>query len=280
MQLDSRVDNMVGSVLFADGAAAVIIAQPNSSSSQQQQQPALHPRPPLFELHQSSSLIVPNTGGLMAWELSNSGMSIGLGKEIPSAIYSAIDEFAVQLMRGSPEAYSVQYADMAWCLHPGGPMIIQAICDRLGLKQEAPGLQQVWSVLRQYGNMSSATVLFVLDEMRKQVRSSTASPCHTQPQVRDLFGSLTNYFTSSVCQSLGGAWVPALAFGPGLNVEGALLRACDGPRQSGSTKPAAAASTSCASAAAAAASPFLHKETAATAAAITSSAVKNNTGLL
>ena len=184
MQLDSRVDNLVGSALFADGAAAVIIAQPNSSS----QQRALHPRPPLFELHQSSSLIVPKTGDLMAWELGNSGMRIGLGREIPSAIYAAIDAFAVQLMRGSEHAYGVQYADMRWCLHPGGPMIIQAICDRLGLRQDVPGLQQVWSVLRQYGNMSSATLLFVLDEMRKQVSTPqrSAALCPKQPLQRSL----------------------------------------------------------------------------------------------
>ncbi len=48
---------------------------------------------------------------MMAWELTNSGMSIGLGREIPQQIYSAIDDFALGLMRGS-DAFGVEYADM------------------------------------------------------------------------------------------------------------------------------------------------------------------------
>lgn len=70
-------------------------------------------------------------------------------------------------------------------------MIVQAICERLGISTTS--IPHVWNVLRQYGNMSSATLLFVLDEMRQD--------------------------------NLASAWVPALAFGPGLNVEGTLLRA-------------------------------------------------------
>lgn len=79
-----------------------------------------------------------------------------------------------------------------------GPMIIQAICDRLGLSQS--DVSSAWNVLRNYGNMSSATLIFVLDEMRK-------SP-------------------------MNGKWVPAIAFGPGLNVEGIMLREADRPAAS------------------------------------------------
>ena len=169
MQLDARVDNMVGSALFADGASAVIIAQPTVSSSCSA---PLHSKPPLYELHHSTSLIVPNTADMMAWELTNSGMSIGLGREIPTAIYTAIEDFATLLLQPNPHAKHTPYADMRWCLHPGGPMIIQAICERLGLVEA--DVEEVWSVLRRYGNMSSATVLFVLDEMRKKVEPLTA----------------------------------------------------------------------------------------------------------
>ena len=165
MQLDARVDNMVGSALFADGASAVIIAQPTAPSSPST---SLHPRPPLYELHHSTSLIVPNTADMMAWELTNSGMSIGLGREIPTAIYTAIEDFATLLLQPNPHAKHTPYCEMRWCLHPGGPMIIQAICERLGLAEA--DVEEVWNVLRRYGNMSSATVLFVLDEMRKKVR--------------------------------------------------------------------------------------------------------------
>lgn len=57
-------------------------------------------------------------------------------------------------------------------------MIIQAICERLGLADA--DVDDVWSVLRRYGNMSSATILFVLDEMRKKVKhhNTTHSRSH------------------------------------------------------------------------------------------------------
>ena len=71
-------------------------------------------------------------------------------------------------------------------------MIIQAISDQLGIDEDQT--EDSWAVLRKFGNMSSATLVFVLDNMRKR-------------QLRE-----------------DRTWVPALAFGPGLNVEGALLR--------------------------------------------------------
>ena len=166
MQLDARVDNMVGSALFADGASAIVVAQPHSASAASAAAP-LHPRAPLYELHHSTSLVIPDTADMMAWELSNSGLVIGLGREIPTAIYAAIEQFASLLLSPHPQARRVAYSDMRWALHPGGPMIIQAICERLGLAEGS--VEEVWSVLRRYGNMSSATLLFVLDEMRKKV---------------------------------------------------------------------------------------------------------------
>ena len=179
MQLDGRVDNMVGSALFSDGASSLIVTQPSPSTC---------PKPPLFELHRSHSLIIPNTQQMMAWELTNTGMSIGLGRDIPTAIYAAIDDFAVGLMKGSEDAWGVEYGQMAWALHPGGPMIIQAICDRLGLKGEERGVKEGWDVLRRYGNMSSATLIFVLHEMRKQVQRTPHTPHTPRTQLQLLLG--------------------------------------------------------------------------------------------
>ena len=54
-------------------------------------------------------------------------------------------------------------------------MIIQAIVDRLGLRGEAAAVKEVWDVLRSFGNMSSATLLFVLDAMRKDVSAAAVT---------------------------------------------------------------------------------------------------------
>jgi len=158
MQLDDRIDNLVGSALFGDGAGAMIIGQAAGNEN------------PIYELHESHSLIIPNTGSMMAWDLTATGMAIGLGKEIPTAIYSSIDDFAYQLMEINKEAFNIDYSEMKWAIHPGGPMIIEAIAQRLGITNES--IDEVWSVLRNYGNMSSATLIFVLNEMRKKVRNS------------------------------------------------------------------------------------------------------------
>jgi predicted naringenin-chalcone synthase/aryl carrier-like protein len=107
MQLDERVDNLVGSAIFSDGSGAFIVgASP------------LPTERPLFEIHQNASIIIPDTLEMMAWELTSSGMSIGLGKEIPSAIYKSIDEFCVHLLKGS-EAEGVEYEKCVWAMHPG-----------------------------------------------------------------------------------------------------------------------------------------------------------------
>lgn len=97
-----------------------------------------------------------------------------------------------------------------------GPMILSALSDRLGLSPLHTS--SAWTVLRQYGNMSSATLIFVLREMVRQFEEGAAAKaagvtCATMPSEYTPF-------------------VPALAFGPGLNVEGCLLKYVGGEAHS------------------------------------------------
>jgi predicted naringenin-chalcone synthase len=177
LQMDDRVENLVASALFADGSGAMVIGcQPRQGERA------------LFEIHHSASHIIPNTLEMMKWELSHTGMIIGLDRHISNEIYENIVPFAQRLL--GPD---IQAKQCAWAIHPGGPMVIKAITD--ALKLEDSDARAGWEILRKFGNMSSASLIFVFDEMRRtKVRS--------------------------------GRWVPTLAFGPGLNVEGAMLRAC------------------------------------------------------
>jgi predicted naringenin-chalcone synthase len=184
MQLNDNSDNLIGSAIFADGCGAMIVGCEKREGET-----------PLYELHHSASHIIGGTLDMMAWELSNTGMQIGLSREIPSQIYQHIPMFMSTLLDCPPLAgKQIKPKDMKWAIHPGGRLIIEAICDAVGIESEDCAAS--WSVLKNYGNMSSATLIFVLEEMRKR-------------------------------RDLGDAWIPALAFGPGLNVEGALLRACN-----------------------------------------------------
>ena len=167
MQLDARVDNMVGSALFADGASAVIVAQPSASSHA------------ILRSAAASQGATVRAAPLHVSYRARHGGHDGVGADQHVACRSAsavrYPPPSTRPSRTSPLCYCsphphakhIPYSDMRWCLHPGGPMIIQAICERLGLVEA--DVEEVWSVLRRYGNMSSATLLFVLDEMRKKV---------------------------------------------------------------------------------------------------------------
>ena len=84
-----------------------------------------------------------------------------------------------------------------WAVHPGGRSILDKVGSSLALRDDA--LDPSRTVLRDYGNMSSATVLFVLKELMENAETETALTC-------------------------------AMAFGPGLTVETALLERIGGPK--------------------------------------------------
>lgn len=103
---------------------------------------------------------------MMRWELSKSGMIIGLDKHIPSEIFTHIGSFAEELL---PEG--VAATDCTWAIHPGGPMVLRAIIDALKIKEKET--QSAWDVLRQYGNMSSGTLIFVLNQLSRDQQAGT-----------------------------------------------------------------------------------------------------------
>lgn len=129
---------------------------------------------------------------MMAWELTSTGMSIGLGKEIPDQIYQYIDSFSADMLSDT-EAQDAKFTECIWALHPGGPMILTAISDRLGLS--SIHTSSSWNVLRKYGNMSSATLIFVLSEILQQFNEGENIKKMLPPNCTP--------------------FIPVLAFGPG-----------------------------------------------------------------
>ncbi|HYJ38981.1 MAG TPA: 3-oxoacyl-[acyl-carrier-protein] synthase III C-terminal domain-containing protein, partial [Chitinophagaceae bacterium] len=123
----------------------------------------------------------------MAWELSSSGFLMTLSGYVPELIEEDFESLVERALgkRGVKKA-SIQH----WCVHPGGKRILEAIHKSLGL--QANDLKQSFEVLRQFGNMSSATILFVLKNMMEEIR-------HRKPARPEL--------------------ALAAAFGPGLTME-------------------------------------------------------------
>jgi len=172
-QIEPTPDNILANSLFSDGAAAAVIgAAPQPTET------------PLWTIRNSRSLGLEKTSDKMSWEAGDHGFVMQLSHTVPVLLGRQIGAFVDSL---TGPHFSADHAD--WAIHPGGKSIIQAIERALHLKEGAT--QASWDTLANYGNMSSATFLFVL---KRLFELRTANP-----------------------------WAVGIGFGPGLSVEGILL---------------------------------------------------------
>jgi predicted naringenin-chalcone synthase len=144
-QREHTMDNIASSLLFGDGAAAVLLTAEGEG---------LH-------IDHFFSEVIPKGKRDMAWELSSQGFVMTLSGYIPELIE---EDFATILERalGTAKLNEVTH----WCIHPGGKRILEAIERSLSIERQK--LQPSYEVLQEFGNMSSATILFVLKKMMHQ----------------------------------------------------------------------------------------------------------------
>ena len=152
---DLSLANLVASGLFGDGAAAVLMVGDDHPLAQPGQ-----PR-----VIDSQSQFFPDTEHIMGWDVTNSGFKVLLSADIAGLAQSEV--------RPSMEAFlgrhQLTIADIDhWLVHPGGPRVIEALEDGLGLPQKALSLS--WETLAEVGNISSASVLVILDKTMKCVQ--------------------------------------------------------------------------------------------------------------
>jgi alkylresorcinol/alkylpyrone synthase len=151
---DVSMANLISAGLFGDGAAAVIVAGDDCGL----------PGPNILA---HRSVFYPDTEEMMGWDISEKGFRIMLSREVPNLVRNNlahdVDEFLAT--RG------LTRADIgSWALHTGGPKILEATAEALGFKNGE--LDVSWKCLRRTGNLSSASVLVVLDEVMKNRRPS------------------------------------------------------------------------------------------------------------
>jgi len=120
---------------------------------------------PLPRVIDSQSQFFPETEHIMGWEVTNSGFKVLLSADIAelaqSEVRPAMDAF---LGRHGLTIAGVDH----WLVHPGGPKVIEALRDGLGLPDEALALS--WETLAEVGNISSASVLLILDKTLKRLQ--------------------------------------------------------------------------------------------------------------
>jgi alkylresorcinol/alkylpyrone synthase len=149
---DLSVANLISSGLFGDGAAAVIVAGDDCEV----------PGP---EIVGTQSVFYPDTLDVMGWDISENGFKIVLSPEVPDVIANNVGDDADKLLA----QHGLTRSDIGcWILHTGGPKILRATQKALGLDEKA--LSASWDCLRRMGNLSSASVLMVLEETMSRRR--------------------------------------------------------------------------------------------------------------
>ena len=100
---------------------------------------------------------------MITWNIRDFGFDMVLSGEVPGAIQQALRAGASDVLRGTP----VSAIDL-WAIHPGGRTVLDAVEYAFNLRPEKLAMSR--EVLRRYGNMSSATVMFVLEAMMREAR--------------------------------------------------------------------------------------------------------------
>ncbi len=167
-----EIDQVIAHALFADAAAAVAVL-PDSSG---------------MEVVDVVSRTDAGSRSMMTWDVTDRGFRMGLSPQVPEVLRRHVPEVIGPLL----QAHGLEPRDVAgWAIHPGGPRILEATAEGLGLEEE--DLAASRSVLWDYGNCSSPTVLLVLERLLQGGALADGDP------------------------------VVAMSFGPGLTLSAALL---------------------------------------------------------
>ena len=165
-------DMLVANALFADGAAAVVGRPANGA-------------PEEWRVGGTGTFLIPDSRDDMTWRIGDHGFRMTLSARVPDVIESSLEAWVGRWLA----EHGLAVPDVAtWAVHPGGPRIVSSVERALGLDPAHAEVPR--AVLAEHGNMSSATILFILDRLK---RAGAPRPC------------------------------VALAFGPGLVVEALLV---------------------------------------------------------
>jgi len=174
---DFSKSNIVSTAIFGDGAAACLmvgdkVAMPDNLCA--------HP-----STLGSFSTIYPDTEEVMSWKITSEGFKVQLSKNIPTIVTSLVKENVSDFLR----AHEIPMEKIShFIMHPGGMKVLQAYSEGLNIPMNK--LKHSVDVLRDYGNMSSTTVYFVLQRFLESTRDQSGE--------YGLLGSLGPGFSSEL----------------------------------------------------------------------------------
>jgi predicted naringenin-chalcone synthase len=171
-------DNLLANTIFGDGSAAVVVVSDTAAKKNQQAG---------FALNGFYSLLLAKGKNLMGWNITPVNFEMVLDTGIPEFIGQEVSE----VVKKASEKFTIKSSAIdKWAIHPGGKKILDSVKKQMQLSDS--DMQFSYKVLSEYGNMSSPTILFVLNEIMQAE--------HTE-----------------------GETVFSIGFGPGLSIETALL---------------------------------------------------------
>jgi alkylresorcinol/alkylpyrone synthase len=155
------VPNLISSGLFGDGCAAVLVLGSELADEMGCDGP---------KIAASQAIFYPDTQDTMGWEISEKGFRIVLSADVPTLVREHlarnVDDFLA--------LHGLIRSDIgSWIMHTGGPKVLEANADALGLTREDFALS--WDALRRAGNLSSASVLMVLNDVMRDHRPATGT---------------------------------------------------------------------------------------------------------
>jgi predicted naringenin-chalcone synthase len=166
-------DQVVANALFADGGAALVVLRAQTGAKC------------AYQLRETGSMLIADSEDAMSWRIGDHGFTMTLSPRVPEVISREIRPWLADWLGRSGLSLSEV---VSWAVHPGGPRILSAFGEAIGLDRTV--LDASYRVLAELGNMSSPTIAFILDRLR---RCGAPAPC------------------------------VAIGFGPGLTAEAALF---------------------------------------------------------
>lgn len=149
LQRSESLETMLSFLVFGDGCAAVLVSAEEEG----------------IAMDSFKALMVPDTAELITWHIGDMGFDMVLSGKVPGTLQRTLDDTNIKSILAGAERESINL----WAIHPGGRTILDAVEEAVGLDSDA--LAPSRHVLDNYGNMSSATVLFVLAEMMERAKN-------------------------------------------------------------------------------------------------------------
>ena len=141
----SSVEQMLSFLIFADGCSASIVSTD----------------PKGIELQSFYSAVMPDSGDQITWSIGGSGFDMTLSGEVPATIAAGLPACLPDILAGD-DVDKFRH----WAIHPGGRTILDAVREGAGIAEDS--LKSSRTVLRDFGNMSSVTIMFVLKDIMRQ----------------------------------------------------------------------------------------------------------------